>query len=113
MSRCIDADKLKKHFEWWEGEAKAKEFKEIFDEIIDAQPTADPAEILTNELTKEISERLILFLEENYEIIPKNPAVRCKDCKWFNDSGCAIRIVDESDKPKEGDFCAWGERKEE
>lgn len=52
MSRYIDADRLKKHFEWWESEAKAKEFKEIFDEIIDAQPTADVAEI-----------------------------VRCKDCK--------------------------------
>ena len=44
MNRYIDADRLKKHFEWWEGEAKAKEFKEIFDEIIDAQPTADVVE---------------------------------------------------------------------
>lgn len=44
MSRHIDADRLKKNFEWWEGEAKAKEFKEIFDEIIDAQPTADVVE---------------------------------------------------------------------
>ena len=46
MSRYIDADRLKKHFEWWEGEAKAKEFKEIFDEIIDAQPTAAVVEVV-------------------------------------------------------------------
>lgn len=52
MNRYINADRLKKHFEWWESEAKAKEFKEIFDEIIDAQPTAAVVEV-----------------------------VRCKDCK--------------------------------
>ncbi len=40
-------------------------------------------------------------------------SVRCKDCKWFGKSGCAIHIVDESDKPKEDDFCSWAERKEE
>ena len=41
------------------------------------------------------------------------PVVRCKDCKWWCDYGCAIRIVDESDKPKENDFCSFGERKDE
>lgn len=39
--------------------------------------------------------------------------VRCKDCKWFNDFGCAIWIVDESDKPRKDDFCSFGERREE
>ena len=39
--------------------------------------------------------------------------IRCKDCKWFNDSGCAIRIDDESDKPKEDDYCSYAERREE
>lgn len=39
------------------------------------------------------------------------PVVRCKDCKWWGDYGCAVRIVDESDKPKENDFCSFGERK--
>ena len=34
----------------------------------------------TDELIKKISERIIQALEENYEIIPKNPVVRCKDC---------------------------------
>lgn len=36
--------------------------------------------------------------------------VRCKDCKWRGSIGCAITIVDESDKPTDDDFCAWGER---
>ena len=24
--------------------------------------------------------------------------VRCKDCRWYNEIGCAIKIVDEADK---------------
>lgn len=36
---------------------------------------------------------------------------RCKDCKWFNDIGCAIRIVDDTDKPSEEDYCSFAERK--
>lgn len=39
--------------------------------------------------------------------------VRCKDCKWFNKIGCAITIVDDSDKPKENDYCSFAERKGE
>ena len=38
--------------------------------------------------------------------------VRCKDCKWFNDIGCSIHIVDDSDKPTENDYCSFGERKD-
>lgn len=37
--------------------------------------------------------------------------IRCKDCKWFGDIGCAIRIVDDSDKPTENDFCSFAERR--
>lgn len=36
--------------------------------------------------------------------------VRCKDCKWFNNIGCAIKIIDDSDKPKDNDYCSFGER---
>ena len=38
--------------------------------------------------------------------------VRCKDCKWFNNIGCAIKIVDDSDKPKDNDYCSYGDRRE-
>lgn len=41
------------------------------------------------------------------------PVVRCRDCKWFNKIGCAIKIVDESDKPHEDDFCSFAERKKD
>ena len=34
--RIIDADKLKKHYAWWNNEEK-----ELFDSIIDAQPTVE------------------------------------------------------------------------
>ena len=37
--------------------------------------------------------------------------VRCKDCKWFHDIGCAIRIVDDSDEPSENDYCSFAERR--
>ena len=40
------------------------------------------------------------------------PVIRCKDCKWFNNIGCAIEIMDESDKPHEDDFCSFAERKD-
>lgn len=42
-----------------------------------------------------------------------NEIVRCKDCKWRGELGCAVSIVDESDIPNDDDFCAWGERKED
>lgn len=41
--RLIDADKLKQHFAWWhEGGEEADRQAEIFEQIIDAQPTAQP-----------------------------------------------------------------------
>lgn len=36
--RLIDADKLKQHFEWWGDDDP---MKEIFDRIIDQQPTVE------------------------------------------------------------------------
>lgn len=42
--------------------------------------------------------------------------IRCKDCKWFNDIGCAncaVRIVDDSDKPSEEDYCSFAERRQD
>lgn len=41
------------------------------------------------------------------------PVILCKDCRWFNKYGCAVRIVDESDKPDPSDYCAWGEERED
>lgn len=79
---------------------------------VEGMPPADVVDKFVEDITKRISERLIQFLEENYEIVPKKPVLRCKDCKWFNDIGCAIWIVGESDKPREDDFCSFGERRD-
>lgn len=48
------------------------------------------------------------------EIILENlpTVIYCKDCKWFNHEGCAISIVDNTDRPSEYDFCSFAERKE-
>ena len=37
--------------------------------------------------------------------------VRCKGCKWFGNIGCAIEVVDDSDRPTENDFCSFAERR--
>ena len=37
--------------------------------------------------------------------------IRCKDCRWFGKAGCAIEIVDDSDKPTEDDYCSFAERR--
>ena len=56
--------------------------------------------------------------DEVSELIDNMPSadvvevVRCKDCKWRNKAGCALRIVDDSDKPSDDDYCSYGERKE-
>lgn len=44
MSRYIDANELKQHYAWWNNEDK-----ETFDEIVDAQPTADVRENVKGE----------------------------------------------------------------
>ncbi len=41
---------------------------------------------------------------------PSIDIVRCKECKWRNHIGCALMIVDDSDKPKDDDFCSYGQR---
>ena len=37
MTRIIDAEKLKKHYAWWEDDER----RALFDQIVDAQPTID------------------------------------------------------------------------
>lgn len=37
--------------------------------------------------------------------------VRCEECKWFGDIGCAIEIVDIFDNPSGNDFCSFAERR--
>ena len=60
MGRLIDADKLKAHYAWWgdeNGTELSKANKEVFDTIVNLQPTVDAVEL-----------------------------VRCKDCVFFDDT---------------------------
>ena len=36
--------------------------------------------------------------------------IRCKDCKWYGTSACALWIVDETDCPQDDDYCSFGEK---
>lgn len=91
--------------------------------VLESAPTVDVVEIITNELTNKISERIIQFLEENYDIIPKKPAVRCKDCvhlellnseQYYARCSWHGRLFPSFGKPDTRQwFCADGERKED
>ena len=52
----------------------------------------------------------VLYILSKMDSADVVEVVRCKDCKWFNNIGCAIKIVDDSDKPKDNDYCSFGER---
>ena len=53
-----------------------------------------------------------LCLKKRIEDEPTiDPVVRCKDCKWFGGIGCAIEVVDDTDKPTENDYCSFAERR--
>lgn len=87
MSRYINADRLIKHFSWWDADEKARDWKEIFEEVINAQPTADVVEI-----------------------------VRCKDCKMRIGNECKLlkeRDPESDNRIWGGFFCAYGERRED
>ena len=43
--RLIDADKLKAHYSWWEGEGEVDERKRLFDAIVDQQPTVEAVQV--------------------------------------------------------------------
>ena len=86
MARLIDADKLKKHYEWWQGgtrEMSMDEAKSDFDVIVNLQPTVD-AEFV----------------------------VRCKDCFHYHKGyvlpeHCALTGWE----TEPNDYCSSGERK--
>lgn len=58
-----------------------------------------------------------LKTDEAYQLEYENrdcvEVTRCKDCKWFGEIGCAVMVVDDSDKPTENDYCSFAEPKEQ
>ena len=83
MSKYIDADKLKRHYAWWDDEAK-----KIFDEIIDLQPAADVQEVVRCKDCKHYQ-----FADNRAFGMP------VKMCEWFG-----FEDVDDDD------FCSRAER---
>ena len=83
-------------------------------DLIDRQAAIDA---FNKELSAEYAHRemAVSFLgaKKIIETVPsaQPEIIRCKDCKWFGDIGCAIRIVDDSDNPTENDFCSFAERR--
>lgn len=67
--RLISAEKLKNHYAWWDDEKK-----EIFDTIVDLQPTAyDPDKVV--EQLKEASYMVTDFEYEDYDAIDVADAI--------------------------------------
>ena len=104
MSRYIDADALIEVLERYDDYAIG---------IVNDQPTVDVVEKFIDELTKEISDRVIQALEANYEIIPKKPVVRCKDCKYWRDTDHTCRLWGGASPRLACDYCSRGERGDE
>lgn len=94
-------------------------------------------EFITNELTKQISERLIRAIEESDEIIVKKPVlkvseyqndfppyveyrktvdweplVRCKDCVHRHHVTCPFLVANAYKSSSDDDFCSLGERRD-
>ena len=137
MPRYIDADALLKAMDTWDkfGFSHSGAFVREpenddyvpyvqYDDMVkcvEGMPTADvvPKEDMINELVKEISDRIIQALEANYEIIPKKPVVRCKDCEYghmIRDvNGLYFRVCGSffghGHVTEDNDFCKWGERR--
>ena len=78
-------------------------------EVIDSVFPVDP---MKSEYTKGIACGAALAKTYVKQLPSAQPEIiRCKDCKWFGDFGCAIRIVDDTDKPHENNYCSFAERR--
>ena len=67
MTRLIDAEKLKKHYAWWEDDERRR----LFDQIVDAQPTidAEPHWIPCSErLPKDDRSKVVTLANGNTEV---------------------------------------------
>lgn len=138
MGRLIDADKLKEHYSWWSGDRQAD--KELFDEIVDLQPTCnqlaidcinrqDAIDVLT---TWESEYEWDAWCGENWlkiesdiitpaDVIAKLPSaqpeiIMCKDCKKYKTKFCVMDIWHKDVtiyRATPEDYCSRAERKEE
>lgn len=113
--RLTDADELLTAFPLDDDEPRVTKWSLRM--TIEHMPTIEPT--ITYEQVKEYCRKrnLVVVDSELFNEMKARwsavPVVRCKDCKWRGEIGCAVTIVDDSDRPKDDDFCSWGERKED
>ena len=99
MARLIDADEI------------VKVAEHAHEQWSLAMVGADDTRKVNEVFKKQYLCKVVKAVAKNCPTVDAVEVVRCKDCKWFNKPGCAIYIVDDSDKPKEDDFCSYGERR--
>lgn len=116
MARYIDRDKLMAELDREVELADNWKTAHEIANVVKYFPAADvPKEDTINELIKEISDRVIQALEANYEIIPKQPVVRCKECKYWgiherlNIPWCREMHIDRGAE----DFCSMAKRRDD
>lgn len=79
--RLIDAEKLKQHYAWWaNSQDELQEFKRVFDEIINLQPTVEAVEV-----------------------------VRCQYCRFYQGECCRRYGRSAIPRREPNDFCSKGE----
>ena len=61
------------------------------------------------ESRRKVAEKAVEAYADMISKLPTVSVITCKECKWYGKPGCAIKIVDESDKPGDSDFCSFGE----
>lgn len=99
--RLIDADKLKKHYSWWEGgsqEMTLDEAKKTIDTIVDLQPT-----VYEQSDGDDVEFVEVVRCEDCKKYIPcqKLPIGTSKWCDLFDRATCEMN------------YCGWGERRED
>ena len=69
---------------------------------------------------KETTVEDVLSICDSYTEVDAEPVIRCKDCKNYGTSDCAMFLEKNENGCKEDymwneltDFCSWAERKEE
>lgn len=141
--RLIDADKLKKHYAWWEDDRQ-----KLFDEIVNQQPTVDAVPVIHGKRIDEYptadgmdqcsecdmrlidadalirklrrygvpSDAWVIDEINNAQKIEAVPVVRCEDCVRYFYGVCTLHggpFSPDACYVSEDGYCAMGKRRTE
>lgn len=74
-----------------------------FEDYMSAQEKTNNT--ITQQINRRVHQKIQMLIADTPTVEEAVVPIRCKDCKWWNKAGCAIR----EDKPTESDFCSFGE----